>query len=59
MKAGRQTKDFAKWFVEEHPVWTGVILTVVALGILWLIVPYILSALGFGEIGIVEGESGQ
>ncbi|MCJ1383112.1 hypothetical protein MMC17_006225 [Xylographa soralifera] len=56
MQAGRQVKDFAEWFTEEHPVWTGVILTVMALGILWLTWPYLLSALGFGEIGIVEGE---
>ncbi|MCJ1321459.1 hypothetical protein MMC15_006804 [Xylographa vitiligo] len=55
-EAGRKIKDFADWFKDEHPVWTGVILTVVALGILYLIWPYILSALGFGEIGIVEGE---
>ncbi|MCJ1436313.1 hypothetical protein MMC27_005691 [Xylographa pallens] len=59
IEAGRQSKDFAVWFKDKHPVWTGVILTVVALGILWLTFPYILSALGFEEIGIVEGESGQ
>ena len=59
MEAGRQTKDFAEWFVDEHPVWTGVILTVVALGILWLTYPYILAVLGFGEVGIVEGEFWQ
>jgi hypothetical protein len=33
-----------------------VILTLVALGVLWLLWPWILGALGFGEEGIVEGE---
>ncbi|MCJ1286265.1 hypothetical protein MMC26_005610 [Xylographa opegraphella] len=56
MAAGRQIQDFAEWFKDEHPIWTGVILTLVALGVLWLIFPYILSALGFAETGIVRGE---
>ena len=55
MEAGRQVKDFEEWFRDEHPIWTGVILTVVVLGILYLTYPYILAALGFEEIGIVEG----
>ena len=60
MEAGRRIKDFAEWFEDEHPLWTGVILTVVALSILYLLVPYVLSylgfLLGFEEIGIAEGE---
>jgi len=52
--AGKQTAELAEWFVEEHPVWTGVILTLVALGVLWLLWPWILGALGFGEEGIIE-----
>jgi len=54
VEAGKQTAELAEWFVEEHPVWTGVILTLVALGVLWLLWPWILGALGFGEEGIIE-----
>ncbi|KAL8947810.1 MAG: hypothetical protein Q9222_005949 [Ikaeria aurantiellina] len=42
-------------FSEEHPVLTGVLLTVVAVGILALLAPWALEALGFGELGPIEG----
>ncbi|KAF2023903.1 hypothetical protein EK21DRAFT_79878 [Setomelanomma holmii] len=38
-------------FVVEHPVFC----TIIALGVLALIVPWVLGALGFGELGLVEG----
>ena len=41
----------------EHPVLTGVFCTVVALGILVILAPYVLEALGFAELGPIEGES--
>jgi len=40
---------------EEHPVLTGVFCTVVALGVLELLWPEMIAALGFGELGPVEG----
>lgn len=39
-------------FVAEHPVATAVIV----LGILVLVAPYVLEALGFAKLGPVEGE---
>jgi len=47
----RSTNE-AKDFAQEHPIF----LTIVALGILALMVPWALEALGFAELGIVEGE---
>ena len=41
---------------EDHPVATAVLLTVVALGVLVLLAPYVLDALGFAESGVIEGE---
>jgi hypothetical protein len=42
-------------FVKEHPILTAVMVTVVAMGILALLAPWAISALGFGELGPVEG----
>lgn len=39
-------------FAKDHPVFC----TVVALGILWILTPVIMSALGFTAEGIAEGE---
>jgi hypothetical protein len=38
-------------FAKEHPVFC----TVVALGILVLLAPWAIEALGFGELGPIEG----
>lgn len=46
----------AKDFVGEHPVFAAAIVTVVAIGILVLLVPWVVEALGLGELGPVEGE---
>ena len=46
----------AEEFTEEHPVFTAAMLTVVAIGILVILVPWAVEALGFGELGPVEGE---
>ena len=43
-------------FAGEHPVLTGVFCAVVALGVLYLLWPVIIEALGFGELGPIEGE---
>lgn len=42
-------------FAQNHPVYA----TLIALGILALLVPWAIEALGFGELGPIEGESGQ
>jgi hypothetical protein len=42
-------------FAKEHPILTGVVCTIVALGVLVLLWPSIVAALGFGELGPVEG----
>lgn len=46
----------AEQFVKEHPVLTAVLVTVIAIGILVILVPWAVEALGFGELGPVEGE---
>lgn len=38
-------------FVKEHPVFC----TVIALGVLVVIAPWVIEALGFGELGPIEG----
>ena len=43
-------------FVHEHPVFTAAVAVVVAIGILVLLAPWAVEALGFGELGPVEGE---
>ena len=43
-------------FVKEHPVAVEVFCTVVALGVLAVLVPEALAWLGFEEVGILEGE---
>ncbi|MCJ1393178.1 hypothetical protein MMC18_006050 [Xylographa bjoerkii] len=43
-------------FARDHPVLTGVFCAVIALGILMLLAPAIIHALGFGVLGPVEGE---
>lgn len=47
-KATAEAYDFAK----EHPVYC----TIIALGVLCLLWPWALEALGFGEAGIMEGK---
>ena len=43
-------------FVKEHPLAVGVFCTVVALGVLVVLVPEVVAWLGFEEVGILEGE---
>jgi hypothetical protein len=45
----------AEEFVREHPIWAGVIVTVIALGALYLLVPWVIEALGFTEAGPLAG----
>ncbi|KAK5096897.1 hypothetical protein LTS08_007387 [Lithohypha guttulata] len=43
--------EAATGFAKDHPVYT----TIIVLGVLCLAAPWVLQALGFAEIGIVEG----
>ena len=44
-------------FVQKHPIFAAAIITVIAIGVLVLLVPLVVEALGFAELGPVEGES--
>ena len=46
-KSGAAAMEFSK----EHPVYT----TVIALGVLIVLMPWVLELLGFGELGPIEG----
>lgn len=46
-----QAKDAAISFAENHPVYA----TLIALGILAILMPWLLEILGFGELGPIEG----
>lgn len=50
-EAAKGIADFAR----EHPLYTATICAVIALGILVILAPYIIEALGFGALGPVEG----
>ena len=54
-KACEAAKVFEE-FVAEHPLATAAFCTVIALGILVFMAPWVLEALGFGAFGPVEGE---
>ncbi|KAL9101503.1 MAG: hypothetical protein Q9187_009242, partial [Circinaria calcarea] len=41
-------------FAKEHPLWTAAVVAIVVLGILVLLSPYLLEALGFAELGPTE-----
>ena len=47
----------ASKFVKEHPVFATVMITIIAIGILAILLPWAVEALGFGELGPVEGEN--
>lgn len=50
-----RASEGAEKFVHKHPVFTAVVVTVVAIGILALLAPWVVEALGFGEFGPVPG----
>lgn len=60
MQANNKAQEVADevfHFAKEHPIVTGIIVTVVTLGVLALLSEWVLVWLGFEELGIVEGES--
>ena len=54
-KACEAAKVF-EGFAADHPYATAVFVTVIALGVLAILAPYVLEMLGFAELGPVEGE---
>lgn len=55
-KAFEKASVAARQFVREHPVLARVFVTIVALGVLALLVPWVIKALGFGILGPVKGK---
>ncbi|RYO84626.1 hypothetical protein DL766_000705 [Monosporascus sp. MC13-8B] len=49
--AFEKATNAAVGFVHEHPVYC----TIIALGILVILAPWVIQALGFGELGPIEG----
>lgn len=45
-----------KEWAEAHPEMTAVIITLIALGVLALMIPWLMAYLGFAEEGIIEGK---
>lgn len=43
-------------FAKDHPLATAVFVTLIAIGVLVILAPYVLEMLGFGELGPIEGE---
>ena len=53
-KAVEAAKVFEQ-FAEDHPLATAVFVTVIAIGVLVVLAPYVVELLGFGELGPIEG----
>lgn len=51
VKEAEKIEEFAR----EHPVLTGVVCAIIALGVLYLLWPAVVEAMGFGELGPIEG----
>ena len=45
-----------KEWADAHPEMTAVIITLIALGVLALMMPWLMAYLGFAEEGIIEGK---
>ena len=43
-------------FAADHPLATAVFCTIIALGVLVVLTPFVLEALGFASLGPVEGK---
>lgn len=53
-KACEAAKVF-EHFTEDHPLATAVFVTLIAIGVLAIMAPYVIELLGFGELGPIEG----
>ena len=57
VKEAAKIVELADKFANEHPILTGVVLAVIALGILYLTAPILLDWLGFTSVGPRAGNS--
>lgn len=48
-------KAEADRFIKKHPLLADVAITLIALGILYLLLPWVIEYLGFSELGPIEG----
>ena len=55
-KASDAAAAISDW-AKEHPLYATALVLVIALGILIILTPYIIHALGFGIEGVVEGKT--
>ena len=55
-KAFDKASSAATDFAQKHPVYTAAIITIIAIGVLVVITPWVVEALGFGELGPIEGK---
>ena len=55
MESAMKIEAFIEDSEREHPIYTALLITVVALGILVLLTPWVIEALGFAATGPVEG----
>ncbi|KAL3457875.1 hypothetical protein BJX64DRAFT_267942 [Aspergillus heterothallicus] len=46
-----RAKDAITWLADEHPVYA----TLLAIGVLAILPPWVIETLGFGELGPIEG----
>ena len=53
-KACEAAKEFEQ-FEADHPIVTAVFCTIIALGVLTVLAPYVVELVGFGELGPIEG----
>lgn len=54
-EAYKVVKAQAEVFIKKHPILTEVALTLIALGVLYLLLPWVIEYLGFSELGPIEG----
>ena len=55
-KAFDKASSEATKFAQQHAVYIPAIITIIAIGVLVLVTSWIVEALGFGELGPMEGK---
>ena len=52
-----KAKAVAEDFARDHPILAAELAIIIAIGILVILAPWVIEALGFGELGPIEGQS--
>ena len=55
-KKAQAAMEGVEGFVKDHPVWAAAVIAVLALGICYVLLPWVLEAVGFGQIGPRAGK---